>query len=86
MSYRGKRLNANAILDIVKKHAFQCGLRKRITTHSLRVTCATDMLKHGADIEHVQQQLGHERLTSTQIYTRISVMELKKAHSKYHPR
>lgn len=86
VSYRGKRLNNNAILDIVKKHAFQCGLRKRITTHSLRVTCATDMLKNGADIRHVQEQLGHERLTSTQIYTRINVMELKKVHSICHPR
>lgn len=86
LSYWGKRLNNNAILDIVKKHAFQCGLRKRITTHSLRVTCATDMLKNGADIQHVQQQLGHERLTSTQIYTRINAIELKKVHSIYHPR
>lgn len=86
LSYRGKRLNNNAILDIVKKHAFQCGLRKRITTHSLRVTCATDMLKNGAGIHHVQQQLGHEKLTSTQIYTRINAIELKKVHSICHPR
>lgn len=86
LSYRGKRLQKSAILDIVKKYAFYCGFRKNITTHCLRVTCATDMLKHGADIEDVQQQLGHAKLASTQLYTRINVMDLKKVHDKYHPR
>ncbi len=86
LSFWGKRLRNDGVLDIVKKYVFQCGLRKRITTHSLRVTCATDMLRKGADIRYVQEHLGHERLASTQIYTRVSVKDLKRVHQKYHPR
>lgn len=86
LSFWGKRLRKDGILDIVKKYVFLCGLRKKITTHSLRVTCATDMLRKGADIRYVQEHLGHERLTSTQIYTRVSVKDLKRVHKRYHPR
>ncbi len=86
LSFWGKRLRKDGILDIVKKYVFQCGLRKRITTHSLRVTCATDMLRKGADIRYVQEHLGHVRLNSTQVYTRVNATDLKRVHKRYHPR
>lgn len=65
ISYAGHRLRNDAVLLMVKKYAHECGFRKNITTHSLRVTCATLMLRNGADIRYVQEQLGHKKITST---------------------
>ena len=48
--------------------------------------CATLMLKNGADIRYVQEQLGHKRITSTQVYTRLTPLDLKSIHSRCHPR
>jgi integrase/recombinase XerD len=86
LSYRGHRLVNEGILNIVKKYKFESGLRKNITTHSFRVTCATLMLKNGADIRYVQELLGHKKITSTQIYTRLTPLDLKSIHQKCHPR
>jgi integrase/recombinase XerD len=86
ISYAGHRLHTDAIWLIVKKYVHECGFRKNVTTHSLRVTCATLMLKNGADIRYVQEQLGHRRITSTQIYTRLMPLDLKSIHQRCHPR
>lgn len=86
LSYKGQRLNNDSILNIVKKYVFKCGFRKNITTHSFRVSCATSMLRNGADIRYVQEQLGHKRITSTQIYTRLNCTDLKRIHKLFHPR
>lgn len=85
LSYTGRRIDTEAVLNVVKKHSHQCGFRKKITPHSFRVTCGTLMLKNGADIRYVQEQLGHKRITSTQIYTRLVPKDLKGAHKKFHP-
>jgi site-specific recombinase XerD len=56
------------------------------TPHSFRHACALHMLRAGASIVHLQQMLGHERITTTTIYTRLNPEDLKKAVKKYHPR
>jgi integrase/recombinase XerD len=56
-----------------------------VTTHSLRHTCATHMLKNGAPVRHIQELLGHASLESTQIYTHVTINDLKAIHAKYHP-
>lgn len=86
LSYSGRRINTEAVLNLVKKYAFECGFRKNITTHSFRVSCATLMLKNGADIRYVQEQLGHKKITSTQVYTRLTPLDLKSIHQRCHPR
>ena len=86
LSYTGRRIDTEGVLNTVKKYAHQCGFRKNITPHSFRVTCATLMLKNGADIRYVQEQLGHKRITSTQVYTRLAPKDLKGIHRKCHPR
>jgi integrase/recombinase XerD len=58
----------------------------KITAHGLRHACAVGMLKNGADIRSIQELLGHRSLSSTQIYTRLTIEDLKKAHARYHPR
>lgn len=86
LSMRGKQLCQSELRRIIQGYVFKARFRKNITTHSFRVTCATEMLRNKADIRYVQQQLGHKKITSTQIYTRVVPVDLKKVHSQTHPR
>jgi site-specific recombinase XerD len=70
---------------IVEGYRNKAGLPMRIGPHTLRHACATHLLQAGADIRYVQELLGHSELTSTQIYTHVSIGDLKLAHEKYHP-
>jgi integrase/recombinase XerD len=81
----GGKMNENGIWAVVKRCADLSGIKKNITTHTFRHTCATHMLKHGAPIRHVQELLGHESLESTQIYTRVTINDLKEIHARCHP-
>lgn len=86
LSLTGNRMEKGRVLDIVKRCLYKSGLRKRISTHSFRVTCATHMLKNDADIRYVQEQLGHKSIRTTQGYTRLVPKDLKAVHSRCHPR
>lgn len=81
----GEQMEPNSIWAVVKRCSHLAGIRKNISTHTFRHTCATHMLKNGAPIRHLQEMLGHESLESTQIYTRVTINDLKEIHSKYHP-
>ncbi|MCG6944284.1 MAG: tyrosine-type recombinase/integrase [Deltaproteobacteria bacterium] len=81
----GERMTTMAVWSIVKKCVKLSGIKKNITTHTFRHTCATHMLKNGAPIRHIQELLGHESLESTQIYTKVTINDLKAIHAKYHP-
>lgn len=80
------RMEKTHMLLIVKRHAQRAKIKKAVTCHGLRHTCATHLLEGGADIRHIQELLGHESLETTQIYTRVEISQLKKVHAKYHPR
>jgi integrase/recombinase XerD len=81
----GRGIHHAGIWAVVKRCAHLAGIKKNITTHTIRHTCATHMLRNGAPIRHVQEMLGHESLESTQVYTRVTINDLKKIHAKYHP-
>lgn len=81
----GRQMNANGIWAVVKRCARLSGIKKNVTTHTFRHTCATHMLKNGAPVRHLQEMLGHESLESTQIYTHVTINDLKQIHAKYHP-
>lgn len=85
LTYQGKKMIADRIWRIVKHYAHAAKLKMNVTTHTFRHTCATHMLKNGAPIRHLQEMLGHESLDSTQIYTRVTINDLKEIHAKYHP-
>ena len=75
------------MLDIiVRKHGQAAGIPRRISAHVLRHSCATHLLKGGADVRHVQELLGHESLQSTQLYTRVGVEDLRAVLARAHPR
>lgn len=78
------RLSVRSIQRLVKKYAKQAGLAVEVTPHVLRHSFATDLLTAGADLRTVQESLGHKNVSTTQIYTHVTNLQLKKAHQKYH--
>lgn len=83
---RGGALSPQTIQNRLKKYLKLAGLPMDITPHKLRHSCATHMLEHDADLRLVQEQLGHVNLSTTQIYTHVTLARLKKAYKKAHPR
>lgn len=86
LSTRGGRVKLAMILRDFKIVAKKLGITKRITLHGLRHACATHLLAAGADIRHIQAFLGHSQLSTTQIYTRVEVSDLKEMLDRCHPR
>lgn len=86
ISTRGNMLSKNVVWELVKKYAKKAKLKKSISPHTFRHSCATSMLRNRADIRAVQELLGHESLESTQVYTHISINDLKETHKRCHPR
>jgi integrase/recombinase XerD len=86
VSQYGRGLSHQSINHIVQRTARLANIKRRITPHALRHTCATLMLRGHADIRHIQEMLGHSSLSSTQIYTRVEIRDLKKVHARCHPR
>ena len=86
ISSRGNRMSAAALRDRFERHVLLAGLDSGLTPHSMRHTFATELLSGGADLRSVQELLGHESLSTTQIYTHLSVERLKAAARGAHPR
>ncbi len=71
--------------DFVMRYVKASGTKKTGACHMFRHTCATLMLEGGADIRYVQHMLGHSQLSTTEIYTHVSIAKLKEVHTKSHP-
>jgi integrase/recombinase XerD len=83
----GKQLQSATVNQhIVQRTVDRTGLKKHITAHGFRHTCATHLLKGHASLRHIQRLLGHKSLDSTQIYLRVEVSDLKKVLKQCHPR
>lgn len=85
-SQTGGPLTRNTLQALLHRAAQRAGLRKAVTPHVLRHSCATHLLAGHADIRHIQQLLGHQCLASTQIYTRVEVSDLRAVVQRCHPR
>ena len=86
LSDKGRPLSAVQFGRIVKDTLAQVTLQQRRSPHVLRHTFATTMLNHGADLQAIQQLLGHRSLETTQIYTHLSFEDLKQEYQRAHPR
>jgi integrase/recombinase XerD len=82
---QGAPLTVRYLTAMVTRYVTRAGFAKAGSCHLFRHTCATLMLDHGADIRHVQEQLGHACLQTTQIYTHVSIQKLKEVHAATHP-
>lgn len=82
---RGGPLSAKKLTAIARKHLDTAGVTKPGACHLFRHTAATLMLEGGADIRFIQQLLGHAELTTTQLYTHVSIAALKAVHERTHP-
>jgi integrase/recombinase XerD len=86
LNQRGGRLSRQSAWNLVAKAAERAGLSVQVTPHSMRHSFATHLLDGGADIRVVQELLGHSSVTTTQIYTLITIDHLRESYANAHPR
>lgn len=86
LNRRGKELSRQMIFIILKDLAIKIKLSKKISPHTLRHSFATHLLKNGADLRAIQQMLGHESITTTEIYVHLDKSYLKEVVETFHPR
>ena len=86
LNQRGGRLGRQGLWLVVRRHGDAAGLGPLLTPHVLRHSCATHMLDGGADIRFVQEMLGHASISTTQIYTKVSMERLRSVYRAAHPR
>ncbi len=81
----GEAFHKNRLTDLVKRYIESAGINKTGACHIFRHTMATLMLENGADIRFIQAMLGHSQLSTTEIYTQVSIKKLKEIHTLTHP-
>lgn len=86
LSKNGRIIISLNLIDLVRKYGKKAGIPQEVTPHALRHTCATHLLRAGADIRSIQVLLGHSSLATTQIYTHVEITDLKRVHKAFHPR
>lgn len=86
LSQRGRRLSARGIQDRLKQISIRQGMQGKIHPHMLRHSFASHLLESSGDLRAVQQLLGHENISTTQVYTHLDFQHLAKVYDKAHPR
>lgn len=86
LNRRGTQLTSRSVGRIVERYCAEAGLPARGSPHTLRHSFATHLLEEGADLRTVQELLGHEQVTTTQIYTHLSGQQLREIYERAHPR
>ena len=82
----GRQLTRSMIFKVINDSSKNAGIDKKISPHTLRHSYATHLLKNGADLRTIQLILGHESITTTEIYTQLDTFHLEEVLKKYHPR
>lgn len=86
LNRRGRQISRNMVFMILKDLVEKSGLKKKVSPHTLRHSFATHLLQNGADLRAIQQMLGHESITTTEIYMHVDRAHLKKVMEEFHPR
>jgi integrase/recombinase XerD len=86
LNYKGSKLTRAMIFTIIKKLVEKIGLKKTVSPHTFRHSFATHLLENGADLRAIQMMLGHESITTTEIYMHVNRSHLSEVLNKYHPR
>jgi len=86
LNYKGNKLTRAMVFTIIKQLVEKIGLQKTVSPHTFRHSFATHLLENGADLRAIQMMLGHESITTTEIYTHIDKTHLNKVINTFHPR
>ncbi|MCF6222499.1 MAG: site-specific tyrosine recombinase XerD [Flavobacteriaceae bacterium] len=86
LNRRGKQISRNMVFMILKDLVIKANIYKNVSPHTLRHSFATHLLENGADLRAIQQMLGHESITTTEIYMHLDKSHLKNVVEKFHPR
>jgi integrase/recombinase XerD len=86
LNRRGRQLTRAMIFTIVRQLAEKIGIEKKISPHTFRHSFATHLLENGADLRAIQQMLGHESITTTEVYVHVDRSHLTKVMNEFHPR
>lgn len=86
LNRRGRQLTRAMIFTIIKDLAVKAGIKKNISPHTFRHSFATHLLQNGADLRSIQLMLGHESITTTEIYMHVDRNDLAREMAKFHPR
>ncbi len=85
LTNEGKPMSDGTVQGFMRKYGILAGIKKSVSPHTLKRTCATHMLQNGADIRYIQKLLGHKHLSTTQLYTKVMPVDIKKTHERTHP-
>ncbi|GAB2772450.1 site-specific tyrosine recombinase XerD [Salinimicrobium soli] len=86
LNRRGKKLTRAMIFTIIKRLCVKTGMEKKVSPHTFRHSFATHLLENGADLRAIQQMLGHESITTTEIYVHLDRTHLRQVIESFHPR
>jgi integrase/recombinase XerD len=86
LSTLGRRMSEPSVLKLLRELRVKARVPKNVTPHTLRRTCATDLLKRGVNVRMIQLLLGHESLNTTAKYLRLDASELRRQLLLHHPR
>lgn len=86
LNYQGTRITTRSVGRMIDKYVRECAIMHDLSPHSLRHSFATHLLSAGADLRAIQEMLGHARLSTTQIYTQVSMEHLMEVYDKAHPK
>ena len=85
LTREGERLSRQAAYSLARRHGLAAGMPTRVTPHALRHSFATHLLEGGTNLREIQDMLGHASLSTTQVYTHLSVEHVRAAYEKAHP-
>lgn len=86
LNNHGRKMTRQGVFKMLKKRTLEANIKKDVSPHTLRHSIATHMLENGADLRIIQEFLGHESISTTQIYTHLSNQKLKSDYMEYFPR
>ena len=86
LNRNGRKMTRAMIYTIVKESALKAGIKQKISPHTFRHSFATHLLENGADLRTIQLLMGHESITTTEIYTHLDNKQLKRVLEEFHPR